>query len=374
MLKKETILESTLAFGKKYVAPLTQEADKEGKFPKSAYDALRKEGYMGLLVPKEYGGLGGGNYEHTQVCYALAQYCATTALCYMMHNTSVAGLCATGSEALKQEFLPKVAKGEIAFALAFSESGSGTHFGEPDITEEVNGKDRILKGRKSFVTSAKHADYYLTYTNSCQNKGTKNIWLVHKDSKNLLHEENVWNGLGMRGNASVPVQYNGVSVSEALRIGDEGQGESAAGAVLMHFVTGLAAVYSGLAKAAYDCALNHTKTRQYTNKTSLSDVELVRIHLADMYAKTQSGIALALDAANSFDRGAEDAVPKIFASRINATHNVMEVCTLAMRLGGGKAYSKLLPLERYMRDALASQVMAPSLDVLKVWLGDAITK
>ncbi|TLD84519.1 acyl-CoA dehydrogenase [Helicobacter sp. MIT 11-5569] len=374
MLNKETILDSAYSFGKEYVAPLTKEADEHGKFPKAAYDALRKEGYMGLLVPKEYGGLGGGNFEHTQVCYALAQYCATTALCYMMHNTSVAGLCAIGSESLKQEFLPKISKGEIALALAFSESGSGTHFGEPDITEEIDGKNRILKGRKSFVTSAQNADYYLTYTNSCQNKGTKNIWLVHKDSKNLFHEENVWNGLGMRGNASKPVQYNGVNVSEDLRIGKEGEGESAAGVILMYFVTGLAAVYSGLAKAAYDCALNHTKTRQYTNKTSLSDVELVKIHLADMYAKVQSGIALALDAAKSFDNSCEDAVSKIFASRINATHNVIDVCTLAMRLGGGKAYSKLLPLERYMRDALASQVMAPSLDVLKIWLGDAITK
>ena len=374
MLEKETLLDSTLAFGAEFVAPVTQDADLQGKFPKSAYDALKQKGYMGLLVPKEYGGLGGGNFEHTQVCYALAQYCATTALCYMMHNTSVAGLCASGSDELKQEFLPKVAKGEIAFALAFSESGSGTHFGEPDITEELSGEDRILKGRKSFVTSAQNADYYLTYTNSCINQGAKNIWLVHKDSNNLLHEENAWNGLGMRGNASKPVQYNGVRVSEHLRVGKEGDGESAAGAVLMHFITGLAAVYSGLAKAAYDCALEHTKTRQYTNKTSLSDVELVKIHLADMYAKVQSGIALALDAASSFDKGADDAVVKIFASRINATHNVLDICTLAMRLGGGKAYSKLLPLERYMRDALASQVMAPSLDVLKVWLGNAITK
>lgn len=321
MLNKETILDSALIFGKEFVAPITKEVDDYGRFPKSAYDALRKEGYMGLLVSKEYGGLGCGNLEHTQVCYALAQYCATTALCYMMHNTAVAGLCAIGSEVLKQEFLPKVVKGEIAFAFAFSESGSGTHFGEPDITEEVSGVNRILKGRKSFVTSAQNADYYLAYTNSCLKGGSKNIWLVHKDSKNLLHEEDVWNGLGMRGNASKPVQYNNVSINEDLRVGKEGEEESAAGIILMYFVTGLASVYSGLAKAAYDYALNHTKTRTYTNKTSLSNVELVKIHLADIHTKVQSGIALVFDAASSFDKGGEDAAAKIFASRINATHN-----------------------------------------------------
>ena len=71
--------------------------------------------------------------------------------------------------------------------------------------------------------------------------------------------------------------------------------------------------------------------------------------------------------------GLSDAPEKIFACRINATHLVMEICELAMRLGGGKAYSKHLPLEQYLRDALASQVMAPSLDILKIWLGNAIT-
>lgn len=374
MLEKETILQSALAFGKTFLAPITAQVDAEGVFPKSAYDALRKEGYMGLLVPKEYGGLGGGNFEHTEVCYALGQHCATTALCYMMHNTAVAGLLAVGSSALKQEFLPKIAKGEVAFALAFSESGSGTHFGEPDILEEALGSDRILKGRKSFVTSAQNAEYYLTYTNSCLQQGAKNIWLVHKDSDNLLHEENVWNGLGMRGNASKPVQYNNVRVSENLRVGDEGEGDAAAGVILMHFVTGLAAVYSGLAKAAYDCVLEHTKTRQYTNKSLLSDVPLVKVHLAEMYVKTQSAMTLAYAAAKSFDQGDADCANKVFASRIHATHCVLDVCMLAMRLGGGRAYSKLLPLERYMRDALAAQVMAPSLDVLKSWLGDAITQ
>ena len=78
------------------------------------------------------------------------------------------------------------------------------------------------------------------------------------------------------------------------------------------------------------------------------------------------------EAARAFDCGDSNAACKIFASRINATELVMQICELAMRLGGGKAYSKLLPLERYLRDAMASQVMAPSLDVLQVWLSDTL--
>ncbi|MCI6217701.1 MAG: acyl-CoA/acyl-ACP dehydrogenase [Helicobacter sp.] len=374
MLTLQNLIHVTQEFTEKYVAPFTERTDTEARFPTESYEALKAQGYMGLLVPKEYGGLGGGNLHHSQVCYALARSCATTALCYMMHNTATAALASFGSDGLKSELLPKIAKGEITLALAYSESGSGTHFGLPDIQEKEQDNKRILSGRKSFVTAAQHADYYVTYTNSCKIKDGKNTWLVHKDSPNLVHESTQWQGIGMRGNASMPVQYNDVKVDGKYQIGNEGEGENHAGIVVMYFVVGLGAVYSGLGFHAYATALKHIKERRYTTGGTLSDVELVRIHLADIYAKTQSSIALVFDAAQSFDSQSAESAAKIFACRINATHNVMDICSLAMRLGGGKAYNKALPLERLLRDAFASQVMAPSLDVLKVWLGQELVK
>ena len=178
----------------------------------------------------------------------------------------------------------------------------------------------------------------------------------------------------MRGNVSKTVQYNQVELNpQDSLLGNEGEGEEQINLVAMYFVAGLGAVYSGVGKAAYECALEHCKSRKYSNGSDLADNELVRVHLAELYTKTQSQIALVKDAANSFDMGLSDAPAKILACGINATHLVMEICELAMRLGGGKASSKHLPIEQYLRDALASQVMAPSLDILKIWLGNAIT-
>lgn len=374
MLTLENLETQTKEFGSKFVTPITKSVDEEGRFPKEAYDALRKEGFMGLLVPREFGGLGGGDYHHAKVCSILAGFDATTALCYMMHNTAIATVRTFASPSLQAEVLPKVAKGELTFALAYSESGSGTHFDTPDMIEEESGDSRILKGRKSFVTAAEFADIYLTYTNSCKLKGKRNNWLVERNSENLVHEHNVWNGLGMRGNNSKPVQYNGVKVSNSWLLGEEGGGEEQAGIVAMFFVTGLGAIYAGLGNAAYSVALAHTKERKYTNGNALSDIELVRIHLATLYTKAQSALALVFEAARALDNNEPDFATKIFACRINATELVTDICTLAMRLGGGKAYSKLLPLERYLRDSYAAQVMAPSLDVVKIWLGDALRK
>ena len=373
MLDLENIESLSLEFGRKYVAPYADAIDKEARFPKEAYAELKKQGFTGLLVPKEFGGSGGNCQNHALVCYNIARFDVSSALCYMMHNVATAVLCAFGTLKQKEEFLPQIAKGEITFALAYSESGSGTHFGSPDITETTDGAFRILNGRKSFVTSAEKADYYLTYTNSCEVSGGKNNWITPNSLQGLIHEEGVWNGLGMRGNVSKPVRYENVRLeTKRYLLGRDGEGGTHAGLVAMYFVVGLGAVYSGVGQSAYECALNHCKSRKYTDGSSLADKELVRIHIANLYTKTQSQIALVKEAARAFDCGDSNAACKIFASRINATELVMQICELAMRLGGGKAYSKLLPLERYLRDAMASQVMAPSLDVLQVWLSDAL--
>lgn len=364
--------EDAMKFAEQHVKPYTEEVDRDGRFPKEAYSELRKQGYMGLIVPKEYGGMGGGAKEHAEVVHALSNYCATTGLCYMMHNVATKCIIKFGSEELKKEFLPKIAKGEVAIALAFSESGSGTHFVSPDMTETKSGDKIILNGRKSFVTSALFADYYLTLTNSCENKGTLNNWLVHNNSKGITHEENKWDGLGMRGNASMPVVYDNVELDTSYRVGKEGDGEAQAGDTALYFVTGLGAVYSGLAKAAYNCILDYTKNRKYTSGQSLADIEMVQVNLAEIYTKMQSAIALTFAAADSTDNNDSDALLKIFACRINSIEIAVEVCQKAMKLGGGNAYAKRLPLERYMRDALAAPVMAPSIDVLKTWLGKAI--
>ncbi len=374
MLELSNVRAKAQQIAQEVVAPITQSVDKEGRFPKEAYNTLKKEGFMGLLVPKEFGGVGGSIVEHAIVCYEIARKDATTGLCYMMHNTASACLVGFANDSMKKEFLPKIAKGEIALALAYSESGSGTHFNAPDITEKIDGNNRILTGRKSFVTSALNADYYLTNTNSCKVQGTQNNWLVDRTLPNIIHEESAWDGLGMRGNSSMPVKYNGVQVNESFLIGEEGKFEEQAPLELAYFISGLAAVYTGLTSAAYQCVLDYTKSRKYTSGQALADIEMVKVHLAEIYAKVQGSLALVYEAARSFKAGEADCATKIFASRINATNNVMEVCSLAMRLGGGNAYAKRLPLERYMRDCLASQVMAPSLDVLKIWLGDALVK
>src|SRR5690606_29078618 len=135
-------------------------------------------------IPTEYGGFGKGLEEHAQACLAFAETCATTALCYMMHNVAVMCLVTHGSDEMKKKVFADIVDNGRFMALAYSEFGSGTHFYMPGMTAEVNGDLTTFTGKKSMVTSASHASYYLVLAPSAE-EGKINNWLFPLDAEGL---------------------------------------------------------------------------------------------------------------------------------------------------------------------------------------------
>lgn len=362
-----------LEFAKQNIAPYTKEIDDESKFPVDSFKAIKNKKLTGLLVPKEFGGMGLGFYEHTQTILAFANYCATTALCYMMHNVATNCLATHGSDELKKEILPKIANGEIMLALAYSESGTGTHFYIPEIKVTKDEQTLFMNGRKSFVTSAEYADYYLIDANSFDNIGLDN-WIVSKELAGVSFEHSAWNGLGMKGNASCPMILNNVKIDEKYRIGTSGTGlDQIMNTVGPFFIIGLAAVYSGVAINACNTIIEYSMNRKYIDNSALCNIPTVQNHLADIYTKSTSAKFFTLSASKSVIEADPAALANVIAARLNASEIAVDVCTKAMKIGGGTAYAKRLTIERLLRDSLAAQVMAPSTDVLTTWLGKALT-
>lgn len=362
-----------IEFAKDNIAPFTTQVDAEAKFPVDSFKAIKDKKLTGLLVPKEFGGMGFGFYEHMQTVLAFANYCATTALCYMMHNVATNCLATHGSEELKKEFLPKIANGEIMLALAYSESGTGTHFYNPEIKVTKDGQTLSMNGRKSFVTSAQYADYYLIDANSFDSEGLDN-WLVSKDLAGINFEHSAWNGLGMRGNASCPMILENVKIDERFRIGAAGSGlDQIFNTVGPFFIMGLAAVYSGVALNASNSIIDYSMNRKYSDNSALCGIPTVQNHISDIYSKATSAKYFTLSAAKSVIEADPMAQANVLAARIHASSMAVDVCTTAMKIGGGTAYAKRINIERLLRDSLAAAVMAPSTDVLTTWLGKALT-
>lgn len=360
-------------FAKTCIAPYTDQTDRESRFPEEVFRQLGEQGYLKLLVPEEYGGYGKGLEEHAQVCLAFAEACATTALCYMMHNVAVMCLVTYGSDELKRRVFADVVDHGKFLALAYSELGTGTHFYITEMKAEVDGDRTTFTGKKSMVTSGSYASYYLVLAPSVE-EGKINNWVFPLGSKGLSFELSEWQGLGMRGNSSCPMIVDRVTLDSSYRIGAEGTGaDQVFNVVAPFFITGLAAIYSGTAMHMFDIAGGHATNRTYPDGSSLSHIETVQIHLANIYKQATAAKALTMEAARAGANGEADALANILAARIFASEAVIECGRLAMRVGGGKAYNKALPLERLLRDAYAGQIMAPSADVLTVWLGKALT-
>ncbi|MDY6065565.1 MAG: acyl-CoA dehydrogenase family protein [Finegoldia sp.] len=368
-----TIYEKAKDFAERNIKPIAKEIDDEAKFPKEVFKALGEEDYLRLLIPEELGGLGGTIEDHTQVCLAFGEYSASVALCYMMHNVCLSTLLTYANDELKKEVCDAVVKEGKFTALAYSEFGTGTHFYIPELKADNQEDYAVLNGRKSMVTSAENASYYLLSTPSTIEGQTDN-WLIPLDKEGVSFQMEQWHGLGMKGNVSCPMTLTDVKLDYKYMVGEKGTAVDQIFTVIApFFVVGLAAVYSGLCANMCEAATRHAMKRTYPDGSNLANIETVQIHLAQIYKMAASAKYLTLEAARSANNGEEDALAKILASRINAAENSIECGRLAMRIGGGKAYNKAGSIERLLRDSYAGQIMAPSVDVLDLWLGRALT-
>lgn len=354
--------EKSKKIGEKFIAPYEKIVDKEGRFPKESIDILREQGFFGLVIPEEYGGQGKGLVEHTEFCTGLAESGPSASLCYMMSNVGAYCLSLYASEELKKAILPKVASGEIILGLAYSESGNGTHFYLPNMTETTFENYSILNGRKSFVTTAREADYYVTITKSIEDHSI-NLWLIPGDSKGLSFES-TYDGVGLRGNISDPMILDNVKIDHFYKIEGNGDGDR------LIFLLGLASSSAGISMGIANEVRRYVKERTYSKGISLGEIESVEVNIADIYSRAYAARETLFAAARAINNGDEDGFEQVVAARINATKAAVKNGTDGMKLFGGIGYVRNIePMERLMRDSLGAQVMAPGIDVLKIWLG-----
>lgn len=367
--------EESKEFAKEFIEPYAKSSDEEGRFPEESFKAMGEKGYFKLLIPEEMGGLGKTAVEHQQAVMAFAESNPTAGLCYMMHNVALMTVLTNGNDELKKKVVDDIVNNNKFMALAYSEFGTGTHFYIPEVKVNNNNDGSFtFNGVKSMVTSATHASYYLILTPATEKEGAINNWLVPLESEGLEFKMEHWKGIGMKGNVSCPMQLNDVKLDEVNRIGEEGSGEEQVfNVVAPYFILGLASVYTGLNLRLSGITNEYALNRKYPDGSNLANIETVQLHLAKIYTNAMSSKALTELAARSLVAGEEDAVAKIIAARVAAIDKGIESATLAMRVGGGKTYNRISEIERLMRDAYAGQIMAPSLDVLNVWLGRALT-
>ena len=367
---------STIA--RNVLAPSASNNDKQGRFSTQAIEELGNAGLLGLLLPADVGGAALGPRVFVDVVATLAEADASVAMVFLMHTLASVVIAAAPRTPALEDVMNAMASGRHLSTLAFSEAGSRSHFWAPvSRAVSVNGSGSRLAARKSWVTSAGHAQSYVTSSLSPTSTSLTDstIYLVLANSAGLS-VDGEWDGLGLRANASSPMRLDGCVVPDTMRLTADGGGFPAMlDTVLPLFNLGQAAVSLGLCRAVVAATIAHLTSAKFEHLGSVSLGEALptlRAQLATMQIDTDGLRARIDDTIGHLERPGELTMLRVLEIKAAAGDTAIAVTSLAMRTCGGAAFSKHTGIERSFRDAQAGAVMAPTNDVLREFIGKAL--
>lgn len=372
----EKVLDRAVTVAREVAAPHAEVVDIEARWPEEALRALQEAGLGGLVVPERAGGLGHGLSALTQVCEALAQSCASTAMCFGMHAVGSAVIAAKATEEQHDRYLDPIVSGRHLTTLTLSEPGTGAHFWLPRTELRETGEGYELRGTKTFVTSGDHADSYVVSAvdaDVAAPVGEFSCVVVDADAPGLEWGPS-WDGLGMRGNSSRSVELRDVTVPAAALLGEQGdQIWYVFNVVAPYFLMAMAGTYLGVAAGAFEDMRVHVTQRRYSHDGSrLAEQPVIQHRVGELWAQLERTRQLVRHAAEGGDRGEPWALPALASAKAEVAECATDLVNGAMTLVGGIGYREHGTLGRRLRDARAAHVMSPTTDLLRLWTGRAV--
>ncbi|MDQ1566711.1 MAG: hypothetical protein QOF96_1591 [Actinomycetota bacterium] len=356
------------------VAPRAATTDEQGSFPQPAITALGEAGILGLTAAPDVGGGGGGMRQAAEVVERLAGTCGSTAMVVLMHYAATAAIEAHGPKDVRQA----IGGGRHLTTLAFSEAGSRSHFWAPvstaTISTEADGV--LLHAAKSWVTSAAEADSYVWSSRPVDDDaGPMTLWLVPSAAEGLTRHSGGFDGVGLRGNGSIPVTADGVRVSLDARLGPDGEGLNIGLTTALPWFLVLSAAFSlGLLEAVTARTGAHLGSARLEHLgQTLVQQPVPRADYARLRLATDRVRAFLNDTLTALETGRDDAQLRVLEVKAVAAEEAAAGCDLAMKLCGGAAFRKETGVERHFRDSLAARVMAPTTDALLDIVGRAVS-
>lgn len=375
-MNHDTAVANAKQIADRVLAPAARQNDKEGRFSTEAVAALGPTRLPGLILPAEVGGSALGPRSFAAVVATLAEADASVAMVYLMHVCAAATIASARPAATVAPVLREIAAGRHLTTLAFSEAGSRSHFWAPVSRARRNAAGVHVTAKKSWVTSADHAQSYVVSSLAPDAKGPteSTLYLVAKGARGLS-VAGPWDGLGLRANASAPMTLEDCEVAPGYQLTEDGAGfQAMLQVVLPLFNVGTAAVALGLCRAALAATAAHLKNARFEHLgQSLGEsLPTLRAQLATMQIDTDGLSARLADVVDHLERPRDATMLRVLECKAAAADAAIGVTSTAMRVCGGAAFSKHMNVERLFRDAHAGAVMAPTSDVLREFIGKAV--
>jgi len=361
-------------FAQNEIAPTTIERDIKAEFPFEIVKKLGEFGFMGMMVPPEWGGAGFDAVSYVLAMEEISKVDASVGVIMSVNNSLVCyGINHWGTDEQKERFLKPLASGAKLGCFCLSEPEAGSDATQQKTEAVKDGDYYILDGIKNWITNCKNADTYFVQAMTDKSKGHKGIstFLVDKDTPGLetgIKEDK----LGIRSSDTCTVSFNGCRVHKDQLLGGEGTGFKIAMDTLNGGRIGIAAQALGIAQASLEAATRYAKTRKAFGNP-ISHLQAIQFKLADMATNVEAARILVLEAAWKKDHdmpyAKEAAMGKLLASK-TAVNNALE----AIQIHGGYGYVREYLVERYLRDAKITEIYEGTSEIQKVVISRALLK
>jgi butyryl-CoA dehydrogenase len=341
----------------KVVRPVARKYDHLQEYPWEVKEALAKEGLLGVWIPKEYGGAGGGVINLCIVVEELSRACPGVGVLFAVNALGSFPIIIGGTEEQKNKYLPRIAKGETLIAFCLSEKTAGSDAGSLKVRAVPDGDGWRIYGEKKWTTNGGAANLYSVFAVTDKDKGSRGMsaFLVEKGDPGFSIGK-VEDKMGIRCVPVVETVFDGVRVGpERLLGGKTGHGFKHAMQTLDKARPGVASQGVGCAQGALELAMRYTARRSQFGQT-INGFQMVQQMLADMAMKTEAARQLVYASARAIDAGEEGTTKMAAMAKCFATDVAMEVSTNAVQLFGGYGFMKDYPVEKYMRDAKITQI------------------
>lgn len=359
-------------FAEKNIRPKMMEWDESQEFPVHIFKKLGELGLMGVLVPTEYGGSGFSYFEYITAIVELAKVCGSIGLSMAAHNSLCTGhIMYFGNEEQKQKYLTKLATGEFIGAWGLTETNTGSDAGRMLTVAVKDGDYYILNGSKNFITHGKSGDVSVVIARTGAKGDSRGMtsFIIEKGTPGFSAGKKE-NKLGMRASETTELIFQDCRVHKSQVMGQEGEGFIQAMKVLDGGRISIASLALGIAKGAYEAAVNYSKERQQFGQP-ISSFQAISFKLADMATQIEAAELLIYQAADLKNRGEkmskEGAMAKYYASE-----TAVRVATEAVQIFGGYGYTKDFPVEKYYRDAKLCTIGEGTSEIQKVVIAKSI--
>ncbi len=366
-------------FAEKEVKPLAQEVDETEEFPRATVEKMAKLGFLGIPVPKEYGGQGCDPLTYAMCVEELSKVCGTTGVIVSAHTSLCCDPIMTyGTEEQKQKYLVPLAKGEKLGAFGLTEPGAGTDAQGQQTKAYLDGDEWVLNGSKIFITNGKEADVYVIFavTSVVEDKrGRKkkmiSAFIVEKGTPGFSFGTKE-KKMGIRGSSTYELIFTDCRIPKENLLGAEGKGFGIAMHTLDGGRIGIAAQALGLAEGALNNTIAYVKERKQFGR-AIGAFQNTQFQLADMATKVECAQLLvykaAMAKATQSVYSVEAAKAKLYAAEV-----AMEVTTKAVQLHGGYGYTREYDVERMMRDAKITEIYEGTSEVQRMVISGALLK